>query len=76
MTFTFYFNMYNNMFLIFILSILALVELMDIPDRNAYKIFSGMKRGFKDLLISKKLNNFQNDLSLDYYLIILFQLRP
>ena len=51
------------MFLIFILSILALVELMDIPDRNAYKIFSGMKRGFKDLLISKKLNNFQNDLS-------------
>ncbi len=55
--------MYNNMFLIFILSILALVELMDIPDRNAYKIFSGIKRGFKDLLISKKLNNFQNDLS-------------
>ena len=50
------------MFLIFILSILALVELMDIPDRNVYKIFSGIKRGFKDLLISKKLNNFQNDL--------------
>ena len=67
LTFTFYLKLYLiwkkylMFFNIYSFLFLALVELMNVPDKKAFLVFTEMKRAMKDLMIAKRIVNYQKD---------------